>query len=665
MPRLKLLFITAAWMVTAAVVASRIGVVASTVSAAAAAVAACLLAQRWRGVPARLPVVWILAAGAAGAAVLLSAILRDALPSTAPAWTAWSAVTAIETAGCTFALAIAFRISANRRPVFGLAEAAALASVFVYRLMASRDGFVNRPYEFADPLIAQGWDPLQVSLALGAGIAGFVTLWLLVLRKGSRTRDLALPLLLSLCVFLAIPAASFRRNLWSGGGGGSQRRPPEVTPNEKPKPIAVVRFDDSTKTIGEQFYFRQAVLDRFDGRRFVRSSTPVRKDDARHSGPIVHTTVALLADHSDPFELVNGLSVKPVPNPDPSRFVRAYEVESAPAGGRLTLMSKFTGIDWSARELKDYLETSTDPSYRLLEDRILQSVPDFLREYPAYRVAAISEWMDANVTYSLTAMHDGPDPIAHFLFGDRRGKCTDFAHSAVMLYRLAGVPARVATGYMVTEQERQGQSSVVVTLGDAHAWPEIHVRGSGWVPLDVAAKKSELPPVPPVHVDPKDIIREWPTPEGNPAKAASKQTAFDLRRAVLAVLEAAAKLLGWATLALLAAAYATRLWRAGAPRWCGERFLPALAYRSALDGLAEAGLLRRQGQSREAFAADCGLPAFADISRLHLGWALGSRGPAVNREQWLALAGQSRREAWRRASWRGKLQGLSPFRLGR
>jgi hypothetical protein len=77
----------------------------------------------------------------------------------------------------------------------------------------------------------------------------------------------------------------------------------------------------------------------------------------------------------------------------------------------------------------------------------------------------------------------------------------------------------------------------------------------------------------------------------------------------------------------LIALYLAKLWRRLAPRLAGPRSLPRVAYRAELDRLAEVGMVRRRGESREAFAerVQRDFPSFTALTRLHVGARFGSR----------------------------------------
>ena len=66
------------------------------------------------------------------------------------------------------------------------------------------------------------------------------------------------------------------------------------------------------------------------------------------------------------------------------------------------------------------------------------------------------------------------------------GSCTHFASLAVLLLRRAGIPARIAAGYVARErvQASDGGGRWLVRQRDGHAWIEVHFEGAGWLPFD-------------------------------------------------------------------------------------------------------------------------------------------------------------------------------------
>jgi protein-glutamine gamma-glutamyltransferase len=96
-----------------------------------------------------------------------------------------------------------------------------------------------------------------------------------------------------------------------------------------------------------------------------------------------------------------------------------------------------------------------------------------------------------------------PDPseslLHYFLFKSHRGYCTYYATAAALFFRAAGIPSRVAVGFVPGESSRQNPDWYFVYSQQAHAWTELYLGPSlGWVDLDLtpAGQNSDAPPPP-------------------------------------------------------------------------------------------------------------------------------------------------------------------------
>ena len=85
--------------------------------------------------------------------------------------------------------------------------------------------------------------------------------------------------------------------------------------------------------------------------------------------------------------------------------------------------------------------------------------------------------------YTLTPPLLEKNPTDQFLFETRRGFCEHYASSFVTLMRIAGVPARLVTGYQGGEINPLGDY-LIVRQSDAHAWTEVWLPEEGWVRID-------------------------------------------------------------------------------------------------------------------------------------------------------------------------------------
>lgn len=76
--------------------------------------------------------------------------------------------------------------------------------------------------------------------------------------------------------------------------------------------------------------------------------------------------------------------------------------------------------------------------------------------------------------------------VDEFMFNTRQGFCEHYASAFTVMMRMAGIPARVVTGYQGGWYSNLG-AYVLVRQSDAHAWSEVWVRGSGWTRIDPTA----------------------------------------------------------------------------------------------------------------------------------------------------------------------------------
>ncbi|MFV0463181.1 MAG: transglutaminaseTgpA domain-containing protein [Nostocoides sp.] len=77
------------------------------------------------------------------------------------------------------------------------------------------------------------------------------------------------------------------------------------------------------------------------------------------------------------------------------------------------------------------------------------------------------------------ATGDVMDPLRAFL-ATKRGYCVQYSTAMVLLAQQAGIPARIALGYLPGTLEAS-DGSMVVRGTDAHAWPELWFQGLGWL----------------------------------------------------------------------------------------------------------------------------------------------------------------------------------------
>ncbi len=102
--------------------------------------------------------------------------------------------------------------------------------------------------------------------------------------------------------------------------------------------------------------------------------------------------------------------------------------------------------------------------------------PAFLNE--------VSTYFEKNFRYSLkrSDSNQSSTPLSAFLLKNRSGHCEYFATATTLLLRGAGIPARYAVGYSVSEFSPL-EKQYIVRSRHAHAWTMAYVNGT-WQSLD-------------------------------------------------------------------------------------------------------------------------------------------------------------------------------------
>jgi len=76
--------------------------------------------------------------------------------------------------------------------------------------------------------------------------------------------------------------------------------------------------------------------------------------------------------------------------------------------------------------------------------------------------------------------------VDEFMFETRRGFCEHYASSFTVIMRMAGIPARVVTGYQGGWYNNIS-NYLLVRQSDAHAWSEVWLPEQGWIRVDPTA----------------------------------------------------------------------------------------------------------------------------------------------------------------------------------
>jgi transglutaminase-like putative cysteine protease len=99
---------------------------------------------------------------------------------------------------------------------------------------------------------------------------------------------------------------------------------------------------------------------------------------------------------------------------------------------------------------------------------------------------ALQHFFTEEFHYTLNPPLLSNDTVDEFLFETRRGFCEHYASTFTVMMRMAGIPARVVTGYQGGWYSEIG-NYVLVRQSDAHAWSEVWLEDSGWTRVDPTA----------------------------------------------------------------------------------------------------------------------------------------------------------------------------------
>ncbi len=248
-----------------------------------------------------------------------------------------------------------------------------------------------------------------------------------------------------------------------------------------------VRFDGPVPR-ASQLYWRGPVLEDFDGRswRVSENADFPRVVTAEYLGDPVGYEMQLEA-HGKKWLLALDLPQAPLPDNTelgPDLVLRhRYDIQSKMLF-RLNAVPEFrVEFDILPYVIRRNLRTPADinPRARALAAGWRQNASDD----EAVIRAALTHFREQPFSYTLQ-----PPPlfnenlIDEFLFDSRRGFCEHYASAFTFLMRVAGVPARVVTGY---QGAGQNGDYYIVRQSDAHAWSEVWLEGRGWVRVDPTA----------------------------------------------------------------------------------------------------------------------------------------------------------------------------------
>lgn len=140
------------------------------------------------------------------------------------------------------------------------------------------------------------------------------------------------------------------------------------------------------------------------------------------------------------------------------------------------------GEDYPAEVLRYYLPLPPELPGRVreLSDRVTRGAGT-----PYEKALLIEAFLRTNYQYDpyVNTPPDGRDAVDYFLFDAPGGFCTYYASAMAVMLRAEGVPARVASGYLMGVYDRE-EGAYRVQGAASHTWVEVYFPVYGWVEFE-------------------------------------------------------------------------------------------------------------------------------------------------------------------------------------
>ncbi|MDE7105337.1 MAG: transglutaminase-like domain-containing protein [Ruminococcus sp.] len=114
-----------------------------------------------------------------------------------------------------------------------------------------------------------------------------------------------------------------------------------------------------------------------------------------------------------------------------------------------------------------------------------------------YDKAKALEWyfIQNGYVYDLDYRKEVGDNAEDFLFNTKTGVCYEYATAMTLLARAVGIPARYCEGFNMQTKynlDKEEDDLYVVTAKDAHGFPELYIKGFGWVSFEPTMTSSVM-----------------------------------------------------------------------------------------------------------------------------------------------------------------------------
>lgn len=237
-------------------------------------------------------------------------------------------------------------------------------------------------------------------------------------------------------------------------------------------------------------YWRGPVLSQFDGRNWrMQAGNPLRPSRFEAAGVAVDYTVTM-EPLTKPWLFALEMPTK---LPDYGRLTPDLQpINTKPAQGRLRYDARsypaYRPVAYEGRtDLAPYLVLPPRSNLRTREMVATWVFEGSKGEAMVTRALRYFRTEEFSYTFEPPLLDN--HPVDEFLFITKRGFCEHYASAFTVMMRMAGIPARVVTGYQGGEVNPV-DGFFTVRQADAHAWSEVWIKDRGWMRVDPTAAVS-------------------------------------------------------------------------------------------------------------------------------------------------------------------------------
>jgi len=244
-------------------------------------------------------------------------------------------------------------------------------------------------------------------------------------------------------------------------------------------------------------YWRGAVLDFFDGNLWASSRRPRASYVRKSFVPEPDARVVEQAIFLEPGNRGQLIALDRPISVTETEVIAGLDGTFRFTGRGIGRRLQYRAVSVISRRMEPYPRQIDSRRYLLLPNGFMPELAALVADITQGRThdEKISEIMrflsPPGFTYSLDALPYGRDALERFIFEYRRGNCEYFASAMGVMLRMAGIPARLVTGYFGGTYNRAGGYYIVLER-NAHVWVEAWNEAEGvWVRYDPTPPSEE------------------------------------------------------------------------------------------------------------------------------------------------------------------------------